>query len=107
MFIDSGIQSLKLVFNADVASMSSATILSTSSSIIMQANLNRKGLVIFNDDFKNNVYVAYDSTVSANYMTFQVPPQTSLVMPLPIYTGVISAIASAGPGVKLFLTELT
>jgi hypothetical protein len=87
-----------------------ATIIPTASiaqisQLVLPANDWRGGLVIYNNG-ANTVYIAFDTVCSsATRMTLQIATFTAWVMPLPIYTGPISAIRNAGSGI-LLITEM-
>ncbi len=78
----------------------------TTSIVIVPSNPSRKGLIIYNNS-ANSVYIAYGPTcISATKMTAIIPTFQQWVMPVPIYTGDISAIRNAGTGICMS-TELT
>jgi hypothetical protein len=79
---------------------------STSSVSVLAANANRKGFIIHNDS-NTNVFVAFSATSSTSAFTLRLTNQSSYFSnTLPIYRGVISAIATAAAG-SLRITELT
>lgn len=105
--------SLQTLFNTllgkDTAATSTISISSTvttTSVNIMPANVNRKGLYIYNNS-SNSGYLSFGSPANSNTnMTVIIASFTTFAMPKPIYTGAIHAIRNAGTGTFL-LTELT
>ncbi len=76
------------------------------SQLIIAANPDRKGLIIYNNS-ANSVYLAYGSPASSSTnMTRILPTFTQFIMEVPIYTGPIYGIRNAGSGTCL-VTQLT
>ncbi len=94
----------------DIFCAANATVTASASILLvslqfLNANIKRRGLIIYNNS-ANSVYIAFDASVSsANHMSIIIPTFQSWVMPLPIYQGPMSAIRNAGSG-TLLITEL-
>lgn len=69
--------------------------LSTTSSVLVASNSNRKGLTIFNPTDKT-VFIDYASSVTTDDYAFKLESNAYYEMPQPIYTGVFHAILSTG-----------
>ncbi len=70
---------------------------------VLKSNPNRHGLVIYNDA-GSKVYVGFG--ISADpYFTLVIAPNDHWYCPLPIYSGVVSAVRNSGSG-ALLITEL-
>ncbi len=73
---------------------------------IIDANANRKGLILYNNG-ANSIYLALGVAAnSSNSMTFILATFAHLILPSPIYTVAIYGIRNAGSGTVL-ATELT
>jgi hypothetical protein len=93
-----------------VTRVSSATLTNVASAAtsttIVAANANRRGLLILNDD-ANAVKIKYGATASATSYTVNIPGGGGYwEMPQPIYTGVIDGIWAADGGGSARVTEL-
>jgi hypothetical protein len=89
--------------NATVIATPSVT---TTTVQLIDANPQRKGLMIYNNS-ANTVYIAYSATASSSVrMTLPIATFATWNMPSPIYTGPISGIRNAGSGTCM-VTELT
>lgn len=73
--------------------------LSATSSVLVSANANRKGLTIFNS-LSTTVYIDSDGSVSASAYMLAIPPGGYFEMPASdaLYTGELSAILTSGTG---------
>ena len=71
----------------------------------LDSNAGRRGLIVFNGG-TTSVYLAYGSLVDSKAnITYILPTLGSWVMPLPVYTGMISFVRASGDG-QLCITEL-
>ncbi len=94
------------VSKAGHSTITASASVTTASVQIIAANVNRIGLIIYNNS-ANSIYLAYGSAAnSSNNMTRILPTFTQFVMEPPIYTGAIFGIRNAGSGTCL-VTELT
>lgn len=79
--------------------------ITTTSKVILAANPNRYGLILYNNS-SNSVYIAFaDSANSSTQMTLIIGAFGMWAMPAPIYRGTITGIRNAGTGTVL-ATEL-
>ncbi len=86
------------------ATITTTASITTVSVKVLNENLNRKGLIIYNNS-SNSVYIAFDVAVnSGNHMTAIIPTFAQWIAPVPCYTGAIAAIRNAGSG-ALMITE--
>lgn len=91
---------------ASTATISVTATITTASVLVIAANANRKGLLIYNNS-ANSVYLAYGSAAnSSTNMTRILATFTQFSMEAPIYTGAIYGIRNSGTGTCL-VTELT
>jgi hypothetical protein len=86
------------------AALSSVAGSITSVSLII-ANVNRKGLTLFNDS-SSVAYVAFAATASSSAYTLKMNPGGLYEMPTPLYRGELSAIWVTAAG-SIKVTELT
>lgn len=85
---------------------SAAIPVSPSSVQIIGANVNRKGLYIYNNS-ANSIYVAYGSANTGSIVTQIIPTFASFIVPATaVYTGPVYATRNAGSG-SAVVTELT
>lgn len=76
------------------------------SAVIAPSNVNRKGLIIYNNT-ANSIYVCLAGTANASLCAYIVPSFTSLPLLMPVcYTGVLSAIKNAGTTGTVVVHEL-
>jgi len=98
-------RALHVVQVADVATLSSVASQDTNISLLA-ANVNRIGLLVFNDD-TGTLYLKYGTTASTSSYTVQIPGGGYWEMPLPAYVGAIDGIwVTSGSG-SVRMTELT
>ncbi|AKG21269.1 hypothetical protein [Calothrix sp. 336/3] len=69
--------------------------LSTTASVLVASNSNRKGLTFFNSSDKT-IYVDFSNSVTTSDYAFKLAPDAYYEMPQPIYTGAFHAILSTG-----------
>jgi hypothetical protein len=88
------------------ATVAATPTVATTSVLLIDTNLHRKGLLIYNNS-ANTIYIAYSTTASsATKMTLPIATFATWNMPLPIYTGPIAGIRNSGSGTCM-VTELT
>ena len=69
-----------------------ANVAANAASVTLQAlNVDRIGLVIFNDSEDSQLYVKLGATASTTSFSFLIPPRGVLVLPVP-YSGVVDGI---------------
>ena len=96
---------LKAVFASQSAGITSLTV-GTTSVKILSSNSLRRGAIVYNS-INANLFLALG--VAANNTTrcsFFMTNQSHLILPLPIYTGDIFAMRTAGSGI-IAVTEIT
>jgi hypothetical protein len=69
--------------------------LSTTQSVLVASNSNRKGLTIFNSSGVT-VFIDYANTVTTSDYAFSLISGAFYEMPMPIYTGNLHAILASG-----------
>lgn len=83
---------------------------STSANVAAQtvraANTARKGLILTNAAYAS-VYIGMGSTPSATSFSFLLAPFQTLVLPVPVYTGIVSAEWEVAASGKMWATEET
>lgn len=82
-----------------------STTVATSSVTVIAANSNRRALLLYNDG-GNVVYVKFGTSASTSSFTVRLPANTVYELPVPMYSGIITAIRSSGTGAVL-ATEVT
>lgn len=88
------------------ATITVSPVITTVSQLIIAANPNRIGLILYNNS-ANSIYLAYGSAAnSSTNMTKILATFANVTMEQPIYTGAIYGIRNAGTGTVL-VTELT
>lgn len=93
-------------YTSSTSTITISPAITTSSTLLIAANPNRKGLIIYNNS-ANSIYLAYGSPAnSATNMTAILATFTHHVMAQPIYTGAIYAVRNSGSGNAL-VTQLT
>lgn len=80
---------------ASTATLTSVTA-TASSTMLIDSNANRSGLIVFNDGDKT-LYLKYGTTASATSYTVQIASGGYWEMPSPTYTGRIDGIWAATP----------
>lgn len=86
------------------ATVTVSTLILLVSKVVLQTNLNRKGLIIYNNS-ANSVYLGFGLTVTGATCTRILATFTQFEMLGPtVYVGAISAIRNAGTG-ALNITE--
>lgn len=86
------------IYRATSVTTTTSANVATTSVLIVQANLFRRCLYIWNNS-SNSAYITFGPVSSGSTPTAIVPSFTSFVMNAgPIYTGPISAIRNAGTG---------
>lgn len=105
--VKGAIETLKIVpKKASVAVISVSPVVTTTSQLLIAANPNRIGLLMYNNS-ANSIYIAYGAAAnSANKMSRILATFTQFAMEPPIYTGPIYGIRNSGTGTVL-VTELT
>ena len=90
----------RLLTAAPSVSSSSLTNVSnaTTSTSILSANPNRKGLILYNNATGTSCNVAFAATASNTAFTFNIAAGSTYVMSPPIYQGAISDICTAASG---------
>lgn len=87
---------------AALAPRSSAVLTQVSNAVtsfsMVALNVSRGGLTFYNNS-TTNCAIAYASSASMVAFTYMLQPGTHWEMPLPIYTGAVSAICTAATGV--------
>jgi hypothetical protein len=76
-----------------------------SSHLLVAANINRKGLMFYNDGSAQQ-FIKFGATASTTDFSIRMTAQSYLEVPLPIYTGQIDVISSTTNG-AIQVTELT
>lgn len=105
--LDSSVLALGARYAAGTATLTVSPVVTTTSVKIASANVNRKGLILYNNS-ANSGYVAYGSAAnSATNMTLIIPTFAHFVMPWPIYTGDLFAIRNGAGTGTFIVTELT
>lgn len=69
--------------------------LSTTQSVLVASNSNRKGLTIFNSS-SSIIFIDYANTVTTSDYAFSLVSGAFYEMPMPIYTGDLHAILASG-----------
>jgi hypothetical protein len=84
----------------------SAKAAATSSVQLLAADVNRKGLIVFNDS-PNILFLKFGAAAKTNDYTLQVAPATKYESPWPLVPqGVISGVWGAASG-SAYVTEIT
>jgi hypothetical protein len=89
---------------AVASAVMTAVAASVTSVQLLAARAARKGAVITNDGAAT-LYIGYGATTSMTAYTYKMPPNAVFEMPLPIWTGAISAIWNGALG-SAVITEL-
>ena len=88
------------------AVISQSATIGLTSTLVIAANPNRLGLVIYNNS-ANSLYLAYGSAANSNTnMTRILATYTQFAMEFPIYSGAIYGIRNSGSGICM-CTEIT
>ncbi len=90
---------------AATSAMATSVAISSTSVLVVAANPNRRGLMLFNNS-TTTVYIAYDGTATMTHLTFPIPSLTTWTMAFPIYLGAIAAVRAAAGDGKILSTEL-
>jgi hypothetical protein len=69
--------------------------ITTTSTAIVNSNINRKGITFFNSSL-NDIYLDTESTVTTESYLLRLSPGGSYEAPLPIYTGIYYAVTAYG-----------
>lgn len=98
--------SLSVVLAKDeIVSTLSAVTGTTSSTVLLHANTNRKSFILYNDG-KANLFLAFAGTASISLFTYFLSPMATLEVSPCLYSGIISGIWDK-TGAIARLTELT
>ena len=77
------------------STITSVTVSANTSTTLLNSNVNRKGVILF-DQNATNCYVAMGASASSSSFSFIMVPFHNYNMDAPIYTGAISANCSGG-----------
>lgn len=93
--------------SSGVATIRVSPSITSAGQLVIAANPNRVGLVLYNNS-ANSVYLALGSAANSNTnMTFIVATFAHLILPVPIYTGAIYGIRNGAGVGTVISTELT
>ncbi len=105
--LETSLQTLIGRFSSTTATVttSAAIPVTPSAVLIVAANANRKGLIVYNNS-GNSIYIKYGSAGTASVLTRILATFANFTMEQPIYTGDLYATRNAGAG-SAVVTELT
>jgi hypothetical protein len=101
------INAMSAKLSGGTTSVISSITRSGSSQVVVPANPNRKGLMLYNDS-GSKCYIAFGATASASAFSFIVAPNAGYESPqAKVYTGPVSVIWDSGTAGALRVTEIT
>jgi hypothetical protein len=95
----------KIPFETVSTSSVTSVTVTASTTNLLSSTSGTKSCILYNDSGRN-LYVKFGATASTTSFTIRMGDNTVYELPMPIYTGQIDAIASAGSG-PMRITELT